>query len=64
MIKKKGPGGRGYIPKKKDVKCHYCGINIENKRTSSYHVNIMSNPRVNYFCSVECKNKWIYKRDV
>lgn len=63
IVNKKGVK-RGLIDRKKDVPCAYCGGNIVSKFRCCFHVNRLSSPSVNYFCSVVCKRKWISSKQV
>lgn len=59
MIVNKKRVKRGLIEKKKGVPCAYCGDVIISKFRCHIHVNRLSSSPVNYFCSEDCKKKWI-----
>ena len=43
--------------------CEFCGKNIVGSKWKKeyHHINISQNPQKRFFCSRQCKLKWVFK---
>jgi len=52
-------------PKEKEIiECESCGKRIKNNKWNKehLHINICQEPIKRFFCSRECKLKWVFKQ--
>ena len=51
------------IEKKTIHKCEFCGKNIVGTKWKKeyHHINITQKPKKRFFCSRQCKLRWIFK---